>query len=251
MRVAYQAMAVAMSAIALAACARDALVEGRTGVTSGKWAIERAIDRVTQAPVPSAFVLTRTVANSRILFPPPASLQLTCFKNKPIVRVEFQFKIGSTRNAQLGYAFDQIAGREPPVRFVDGFRVVIIEDDVEVARFAEGLRNATKVYIRIRALNAGRTSAEFETTGAPQAIAEAYQSCPLIKLRPGAAAPPNRVVAAAKRGAQAPAAATAEDDDDDENSDNSQTRTSILTGAETAPTEEEAALNQIRGWLSR
>jgi hypothetical protein len=225
-------------ALALGACAgpRDPMVEGRTGVTSGPWQIERAVDQVTQAPVSSAFVLTRTVSNSYVAFPPPAGLQLSCFKGEPIVRFKFPFKIGSTRNAQLGYVFDKNPGREPDARFIEGQKNVVIEDTGEVARFTDELANAKTLYIRIRSLNAGRTSAEFQVDGAPAAIAAAYAGCPIVR-DPRAKKP---------KVARARAAAESEPEDDDAPALNS------LTGIDTArQTEEEAAIRQIMGWFGR
>ena len=39
-----------------------------------------------------------------------AFLQLGCLKNEPIVRVALEVKIGSTRNSELGYRFDEKPG---------------------------------------------------------------------------------------------------------------------------------------------
>jgi hypothetical protein len=43
-------------------------------------------------------------------FPKNALLQLVCFKNEPIVRFALEVKIGSTRNSELGYRFDEKPG---------------------------------------------------------------------------------------------------------------------------------------------
>jgi hypothetical protein len=237
-------------ALALAACAaRDPPVEAKTGVVAGsKWQIERAIDRITNARVSSALVQTRTVANSFIAFPPPAAMQLTCFKGGPIVRFTFPFKVGSTRNAQLGYAFDQNPGREPDVRFVEGAKNVVIEDPDEVARFASGLAGAATLYVRIRSLNVGRTSAEFEVAGAPAAIAAAYEECPLPKAGDPKAKDPKAKDRKSKKPKVARASAGGEEAEDTPDSPAQYG----LSGGDTAwQSEEEAALRQLLGWFGR
>lgn len=232
MPAAFRAAVFASAALAAGACStpRDPFVEGRSGVTAGNWQIERAVDRITQAPVSSAFVTTRTVSNTFAAIPGPAALQLGCFKNAPIVRFSFPFKVGSTRNAQLGYAFDQQAGREPDARFVDGYKNVVIEDNAEVASFVAALAGAKSLYVRIRSLNAGRTSAEFAVEGAPEAIAAAYASCPAVND------PKARKPKVAR--AQAPSEVEPEDEP---------------APPEQRPpqTELEAAIHQIRGWFGR
>ena len=131
------------------------------------------------------------VANGAILFPPPAKLQLICFKEHPAVVFDFAFKIGSTRNAELGYRFDDKPGHQPRVRVVDTYKTVVIEDPNEVALFASELAGSDNLYIRIRSLTAaGRTSAEFKVAGAPAAIAAAYAGCPLTPTAHASALPP-------------------------------------------------------------
>ena len=169
----------------LAGCANnlDPMVSGRYAVITGDWRIEKSIDRVTNAPVSSAQTGTRKVANSTLPFPPPAMMQLLCFKDEPVVRFAFEFKIGSTRNSVLGYVFDQNPGHEPDARFIDGYRTVVIEDRDEVARFIDQLSKSKTLYVRIRSLNAGRTSAEYNLEGAPAAIAAAYAGCPITPAK--------------------------------------------------------------------
>jgi len=164
---------------------RDPMVIGASSVTSGKWQIERAIDRITNAPVSSAMTVSIAADNSRVDYPLPAVMQLTCFKGEPVVRFAFQFKIGSTRNSQFGYTFDKDPGYEPEVRFIDGYTSVVIEDQREVARFAQQMAHARSVYVRIRSLNAGRSSAEFLLDGANDAMQAAYASCPIANNPPG------------------------------------------------------------------
>jgi hypothetical protein len=48
-----------------------------------------------------------------------------------------------------------------------------------VAQFVNELATAELLYIRIRSLNSGRSTAEFRLNGAPAAIEAAYAGCPL------------------------------------------------------------------------
>ena len=237
------------AALALSACtARDPLVEARTGAVAGsKWQIERAIDRITNARVSSALIHTRTVANSLIAFPPPAAMQLTCFKGGPIVRLTFAFKVGSTRNAQLGYTFDQNPGREPDVRFVEGAKNVVIEDPEEVARFAAGLAGAKTLYVRIRSLNVGRTSAEFDVAGAPPAIAAAYEDCP----PPKAGDPKARDPKAKDRKPKPKVARASDAGEEAEDASDAPVQYGLGGGDTRWQSEEEAALRQLLGWFGR
>jgi hypothetical protein len=165
----------------LGACmVRDPLVvyDAQT-VASGAWVIERQADRVTGGPISSATVTSRQVSTSSIVFPPSANMQLACFKQDPTIRFGFQFKVGSTRNAELGYRFDDRPGRQVDARFLPGGRVVVIDDTADVVRFVNELGTAQLLYIRIRVLNGGRTSAEFPVVGAQAAIASALAACPV------------------------------------------------------------------------
>ena len=170
----------AAALLLLAGCAgHDPYVTGGDNRAVGHWRIEQQVDRVTGAPVSNVQVGTTNVSNGRIPFPPPARLQLLCFKEQPSVLIVFGFKIGSTRNAKLGYRFDDKPGHQPTVRIVEGYKSVVIEDPVEVARFANEMATSNVLYMHIRALNAMRTNAEFPVDGAPAAIAAAYAGCPL------------------------------------------------------------------------
>jgi len=68
-----------------------------------------------------------------------------------------------------------------------------------VAQFTSKLATAENLYLRIRALTAPRTSAEFKVAGAAPMIAADYASCPLN--------------AAARSNASARGRRTDEDDD--------------------------------------
>lgn len=167
------------AALLLAACTgRDPYVTGAFGRID-EWGTEKHTDRVTGAPVSNSFLATRKVSYGAILIPPPAHLQLICFKEQPAVVVSFDFKIGSTRNAEVAYHFDQKPGHEPHVRIVDDHKTVLIDDPKEVPQFTNELATSENLYLRIRALTAPRTSAEFTVTGAAPMIAAAYANCPL------------------------------------------------------------------------
>src|SRR5450759_1540287 len=126
----------------LAACTHDPYVNATNTTPSGEWRIERQIDRVTGAPISSVLLMTSRVSNGNAVFAPPAQMQLACFKEHPVVVIAFAFKIGSTRNAELGYRFDDKPGHEPRVRVVEDYKRVVIDDPNEVARFAGELATA-------------------------------------------------------------------------------------------------------------
>jgi hypothetical protein len=162
----------------LAGCAAtDPLVTHPAATSVGSWRIERQVDRVTGAPISSALLPTRTSSHSGVAFPQPAMLQLTCFKEQPIVRLSFDFKIGSNKNSVLGYRFDDNPGREVEARFLQDHTTVVIEDTSEVEQFVKELATSKVLYVRIRSLNAGRTSAEFRLEGASSAIEAGFAGC--------------------------------------------------------------------------
>ena len=176
------------AALLVAGCV-DALVTTSATVPSGNWQIERQLDRVTGEPLASAFVMTSAASNSQADFAKPAMLQLMCFKDQPIVRFAFEFKVGANKNADLGYRFDDKPGHEPRVRFVQDFRVVVIEDQAEVAKFVQELATSNSLYVRVRSLHAGRSAAEFKVDGAAAAVEAALAGCP-VKAQPAPTKPP-------------------------------------------------------------
>ncbi|HEY1475473.1 MAG TPA: hypothetical protein VGF53_15465 [Pseudolabrys sp.] len=185
------AASVAAALLLLAGCAWDPYVYGGKKLTVGRWLIEQQTDRITGAPISNAQVRSTTVSNGGIGLPPPARMQLLCFKEQPAVLIVFEFKIGSTRNAELGYRFDDKPGHQPTVRIVEGYKSVVIEDTAEVTRFVNEMATSNALYVRIRALNALRTSAEFPVDSAPAAIAAAYATCPLDGAKRTSALPPD------------------------------------------------------------
>ena len=181
MAVAFSGVAVPMLACALAlplaGCLRDPIVSSAGAVPSGNWRVERQTDRITGAPIASAFLTRRKSSHSGIAFAQPAQMQVGCFREAPIVRFGFEFKIGSNRNAEFGYRFDEKPGREIKARFVDDYKSVVIEDQALVAQFLAEMETSAQLYVRIRSLNAGRTAAEFRLDGAAAAIESAFAGC--------------------------------------------------------------------------
>jgi hypothetical protein len=147
-----------------------------------KWAsggTEHHTDRITSTPISNSFLVTRHVSYTPMLFPPPASLRLQCSKGQPSVVLAFGFKIGSTRNAEVAYRFDQKPGHSPRMRIVDDHKTILIQDSKEVTRFVDEMATSEDLYLRIRAFTAPRTSAEFKVAGSAPMVAAAYANCPL------------------------------------------------------------------------
>lgn len=169
----------------LCACARDAYVASTDTTTAGNWKIEKVTDRITGLPAASALLTTPNASNSAEDFSKPALMQLTCFEAKPIVRLSFEFKIGSDKNTILGYRFDDKPGRDNvESRILIGYTVLVIDDPAEVFRFVNELKTSNALVIRIRSLNAGRTVADFKLDGAPAAIDAGYAGCPVVMPPP-------------------------------------------------------------------
>jgi hypothetical protein len=57
---------------------------------------------------------------------------------------------------------------------------VVIEDKPTVVQFIDEMKTSSGLYLRIRSLNAGRSSAEFKVDGATAAIDSALASCPAV-----------------------------------------------------------------------
>lgn len=174
-------VAFVMMAMVLGACATpDPYVANPATTTSGNWKIEKQVDRITGVPVPSAMLVIDNASNSFAEYARPASMQLTCFEGKPMVRFAFEFKVGTDPNSIIGYRFDEKPGHDNvAARFLQEYRTVVIEDRAAVAAFANELATSSVLVIRIRSLAAGRTTAEFKLDGAPAAIEAAFAGCPL------------------------------------------------------------------------
>lgn len=164
---------------------RDPYVATPATTASGNWKIEKQTDRITGVPVPSAMLIINNASNSFAEYAQPASMQLTCFDGKPMVRFAFEFKVGTDPNSTLGYRFDEKPGHDNiAARFLQEYRTVVIEDRAAVATFVNELAASSTLIIRIRSLAAGRTTAEFKLDGAPAAIEAAFAGCPLTQPPP-------------------------------------------------------------------
>ena len=170
-----------------AGCVRDPFVSMDGAKRVGDWIIEQQIDRVTGAPLPSA-TLPGAASNSGIdYWAKRGVLQLTCFGGKPIVRFGFEFKVGTKDNSFVGYRFDDKPGREvvTNARFQQDYRMVVLEDRADVLQFINDLRGSKALYVRIRSLNAGRTSLDLpKLEGSDEAIDAAYAGCALEPQTP-------------------------------------------------------------------
>ena len=145
-------------------------------------------DRITGNAITSALLWTRNSSHSGEDYAKPAQMQLMCFESKPVVRFLFDFKIGSDRNSSLGYRFDDKPGRDNvESRVLLGYQVIVIEDKTAVAQFVDELVNSNVLYLRMRTLNAGRTTAEFRVAGAAAAVQAGFAECPVTAF-PGRSA---------------------------------------------------------------
>ncbi len=179
--VAFVMVALGLAAPLGACAARDPFVTSSNAIVSGNWKIEQQTDKITGTPIGSAQLTTAVSSNSADSKVRSAMLQLTCFDKTPVVRISFEFKIGSDKNTIVGYRFDDKPGRDNiESRILSDHTIVVIEDGAEVKRFLADMPDASKLVIRIRSLNAGRTTADFKLEGAPAAIEAAYKDCPPI-----------------------------------------------------------------------
>jgi hypothetical protein len=163
--------------------ARDPYVSSANTISSGEWKIERQTDRITGNAIASALLWTRNSSHTSEDYAKPAQIQLMCFESKPVARFVFEFKIGSDKNSSLGYRFDDKPGRDNvESRVLLGYNVIVIEEKTAVAQFVDELVSSNVLYLRIRSLNAGRTTAEFRVAGAAAAIQAALAECPVTPL---------------------------------------------------------------------
>jgi hypothetical protein len=163
--------------------ARDPYVSTANTTSSGEWKIERQLDRITGNAITSALLWTRNSSHSGEDYAKPAQMQLMCFESKPVVRFVFEFKIGSDKNSSLGYRFDDKPGRDNvESRVLLGYQIIVIEDKTAVAQFVDELVSSNVLYLRMRTLNAGRTTAEFRVAGAAAAVQAGFAECPVTPL---------------------------------------------------------------------
>ena len=160
-------------------CARDAFVETSAHTSQGSWRIARQFDRVTGADLASATTFAEA-SNTNVAMPRMSSLQLTCFERRPLIRFAFDFKIGSNTSTELGYRFDDKPGVDStPAHVLDGRQIIVIEEPMAVAAFVRDLKDARKLYVRIRAISLGRTSVEYDLEGSPAALQAGFAACPV------------------------------------------------------------------------
>lgn len=183
--VAYLCVGVALVA---GGCSRDPYVTSAGEMTSGDWRIAQQTDRITGANLPSASVIAQA-SNTYNDFPKPSVMQLTCFDGKPLVRFAFAWKIGADVNTALGYRFDDKPGRDnvAGVRFMQDERMVVIEEPSDIARFVDDLTGSRALYLRIRSITQGRTTAEYKLDGSEAAVRAAFADCPLPAAAPATA----------------------------------------------------------------
>ncbi len=187
-RVAWVVAASGLCVIVSGCAGRDPYVATPATTTSGNWKIEKQEDRITGVPVPSAMVVIPNASNSFVNAAKPASMQLTCFEGKPLVRFAFEFKVGAESNSSLGYRFDEKPGHDNvTAQFLQEYKTVVINDAAEVVRFVGEMQGSNTLLIRVRSLSAGRTTADFKLDGAPAAIEAAFAGCPPPAPAPQAA----------------------------------------------------------------
>jgi hypothetical protein len=152
---------------------------------AGQWKIERGYDRVAGKPsaVAQLNARSRNEREAGIRYPnyqlQIGSLQLTCFDNAPVIRLEFNHRIGSNRTSALSYRFDENPGQDAQARFLATYKIAVIENPKEVALFVEQMRSSSKLHVRIVSHVAGTSTVEFSLKGAPLAIDAAFQNCPI------------------------------------------------------------------------
>ncbi|MBS0531032.1 MAG: hypothetical protein JSS22_16805 [Proteobacteria bacterium] len=169
---------------ALGGCARDPYVTASGETTSGNWQIAHQADRITGAELPSASIRA-PASNTYVDFPKPSMMQITCFEKAPLVRFAFEFKIGPDKNTVLGYRFDDKPGHDNvESRVLMGEGAIVIDKPAAVAQFINELGGARKLYVRIRSLNLGRTTAEYPLEGSATAMQAALAGCPLQAAEP-------------------------------------------------------------------
>jgi hypothetical protein len=163
----------------LGGCARDPYVTADGETLNGNWYIAHQVDRVTGAELPSA-VAFALASNTHADYPRVSQLQLTCLDGKPLVRFAFDFKIGNDRDSVLGYRFDDRPGHENvESRVLRDRQIILIEEPAPLRQFIDELHGASKIYVRIRSMIAGRTAVEYDLEGSAAAIQAAYSKCPM------------------------------------------------------------------------
>jgi hypothetical protein len=176
------ALAMGFAACGLTACVSDQAALPQAAA-AGEWKIEKRTDRVSDRPQFSAVLITRSrsasAAQAAPTVPQLASLQLMCFDGAPVVRLHFVHEVGSNRNSRLAYRFDGNPTRSVNARVLQDFRTIMIEDETDVARFADELRSASRLSVQVTSLVRGASSADFKVEGGAVALDAAFSACPL------------------------------------------------------------------------
>lgn len=185
-------VSVIVIAVLLCGCAtRDPAVVSNDTRRAGNWQIETQIDRITGAPLESALLVAPS-SHSAEPFPKKATLQLACFNKKPLVRFSFEVKVATTRSNEFGYRFDDKPGHQIAASFLGNDTVAVIDSAADVTQFLNELADGKTLYVRIRSLGFGRTTAEFNVEGAGAAIAATTAHCPPVIEEPKPARKPRR-----------------------------------------------------------
>jgi hypothetical protein len=158
--------------------------------STGQWKFDKRIDIATGQSVGKVYVITDRVTTLRgKLFSRPAGVELQCFKNKPVVVVQFRQKVGSNRSASLAYRFDDKPPRKAAVHFHRDQMTIEIEDRATVQQFVADLRESRTLFVSIDSVVIGATRAVFPVASAEPAIAHGFANCPLPAARTATAAP--------------------------------------------------------------
>ncbi len=176
-----RAVALVFSALTLAACAT-----AESAVTAasrseppdtGRWKFDRRADPVMRTTTTTASLEIGSIdvfGDIRT-----GELQLLCFRDEPVVRLQFNMKVGSDKTAAIAYRFDEKPPRDARARFFARQKVIVFDTAAEVARFVEDMRDARSLYLRITSLNVGNITARFPVHGARHAIDAAFAACPV------------------------------------------------------------------------
>jgi hypothetical protein len=123
-----------------------------------------------------------------------ALLQLMCFGGAPIVRLAFDFDIGTSGSTTVSYRFDDKPGHSNvKAKLVGrGIKVILIADRATVAQFADELATSEVLYVNIASLTKGRTNIDFPVANAEPAIEASYAACPIDRAKLGAPATAKR-----------------------------------------------------------
>jgi hypothetical protein len=176
--VALAALTVGFAVVELASAPHQ-LVATAAAASSGDWDIKQKTDPITGAPASTALLRSSRTVHSTLGFTPASFLELGCFKGLPSVGLVFQFDVGSTKESEFGYRFDAKPGHQIDARVLPNHSTIVIEAKGDVGKFASELAASNTLYVQIRSLTEGQTTAEFAVAGAQAAIDAAFAGCPL------------------------------------------------------------------------